>query len=422
LDELTFERIAACGIHGLGGAGFSTSEKLQIGINASEGIKVLIINAVECEPVISCDEALMMSCADDIISAVQSLIRMTRCQRCLLAIETDKIQALDAIRRALEGSGKVGKSTVDAGYDANHSTTTITSSDALPAIELQLLSPVYPSGAERPLIERITGVALGGSTKPAEHGIVCINVATALAAWRAQQGYPLISRVVTIAGARAQNPINVRVRFGTRIADVLQMSGNADYPMDSQVRVGGPLSGFYVEDLSAPITANCNCIAIEAPEKITQPSPCIRCGACSDVCPVDLLPQQLYWYARADDLTSSTLFGLENCIECGCCDVVCPSSIPLTQTFRYAHDGLREQQRQEHLAALAEQRFEQRQTRQAARVLLREQKREAARARLKTNTDDPIADALKRAQRRKQSTEKKGSSSANDEQRKSDSA
>ena len=422
LGELTIERMQMCGIYGLGGAGFSTAEKFRAGITTSKGINILLINAVECEPMISCDEALLITSADDIISALQSLIRMTRCHRCILAIESDKTQALTQIKRALDASDTAFESTKKSGCVVNHPTTVNSSSASWPSIELQLLSPVYPSGAERPLIERVTNVSLPGSEKPVEHGIVCINVATALAAWRAQQGSPLISRIVTITGTRAKNPTNVRIRFGTSIADVLELSGNADYPSDTRIRVGGPLSGFDIEDLSAPITATSNCIAVEAPIKPVVPSPCIRCGACSDVCPVDLLPQQLYWYAKGDDLNNSTRFGLDSCIECGCCDVVCPSSIPLTQTFRYARDALREQSRQAQLAALAEQRFHQRELRLATRVLLREEKRKAARALLHTCDNDPIADALKRAQRRRRTPKKMGHLNAGNEQSDGDSA
>lgn len=420
-DELTLERMEDCAIHGLGGAGFSTAEKFQASITCCHGIDTLIINAVECEPMISCDEALMMSSAEDIVSAVRSLIRMTRCHRCILAIENDKTQALTQIRLAL-ASDTAFDPTKDLEYTESEQTTANVSSVSLTSIELQLLSPVYPSGAERPLIERVTGVRLIGLEKPVEHGIVCINVATALAAWRAQHGEPLISRIVTIAGEHAKNPTNVRIRFGTSISDALRMSGNADFPIGTRIRVGGPLSGFDMDDLSAPITATSNCIAIEAPIKTIAPSPCIRCGVCSEVCPVNLLPQQLYWYAKSDDLNNSTRFGLDSCIECGCCDVVCPSSIPLTQTFRYARDALREQNRQTQLAALAEQRFQQRELRQAARVLLREEKREAARTRLQTSTNDPIADALERAKRRKRVPKKTGPSNAGNNELNGDSA
>lgn len=410
-DELTLTRIADCGIHGLGGAGFSAAEKFDSAMTGSKGIKTLLINAVECEPMISCDEALMMIEAEDIIRAVHALIRFTHCQQCIFAIENDKTLAIEQIRQALQRY--CSTETADSKISPATSPDSI-AAGAPAAIELTLLAPVYPSGAERPLIERVTDVRLAQMQRPVEHGIVCINVATALATWRAQQGYPLVSRIVTINGRRAKTPTNVRVRFGTSIAQALEMSGNADYPADSRIRVGGPLSGFDVADLSAPISTTSNCIAIEPPTSPTVTSPCIRCHACSEVCPVDLLPQQLYWYANGDDINGSAGFGLDSCIECGCCDLVCPSYIPLTATFRYARSALREQERQAELASLAEKRYQHREQREAARAMLREEKLKAARERLQTSSKDPIADALKRAQRRRRTSKNPARSKTDD--------
>ena len=412
LAKLTLQRMEACGVMGLGGAGFDTAEKFRAGVDRDGTLATLIINAVECEPMISCDEALMITRASDIISAVQSLLRLFPCSRCILAVENDKIQAIHAIQSALNNCQLTSQRQFNTREEATLSSKANTPPVTLPAIELMLLQPVYPSGAERPLVERTTGIQLSADQKPVDHGIVCINVATALAAWRAQLGEPLISRIITIAGAQAKHPVNVRVRFGTRLIDVLRMSGNSDYAPDSRVRVGGPLSGFDVDNLSAPVTATTNCILIEAPQDTQSSLDCIRCSACSEVCPVSLLPQQLYWHARADDLKKSLRYGINSCIECGCCDVVCPSRIPLTQTFRYARDAIREQQRQHVQATLAEQRFKQRETRLQARKNAREEKRLAARARLHTATDDPISDALKRAQARRKSSRKKGSTAS----------
>ncbi|MFK7852866.1 MAG: electron transport complex subunit RsxC [Granulosicoccus sp.] len=397
-DELTLNRIADCGIHGLGGAGFSAAEKFDSAMARSKGVKILLINAVECEPMISCDEALMMTEAEEIIHAVHALIRFTDCQQCIFAIENDKTLAIEQITQALQRS--CSTDSADSALNATSSPGPITTGPPT-TIELKLLAPIYPSGAERPLIERVTDIRIAPPERPAQHGIVCINVATALATWRAQHGYPLVSRVVTINGRRAKKPTNARVRFGTSIARALEMSGNGDYPADSRIRVGGPLSGFDVADLSAPISTTSNCIAIEPPIRPTAISPCIRCSACSEVCPVDLLPQQLYWHASGDDFNGSAGFGLDSCIECGCCDLVCPSNIPLTATFRYARGALREQERHAQLASLAEQRYQQREQRQAERATLREEKRKAAQERLQTNSKDPIADALKRAQGRR---------------------
>jgi electron transport complex protein RnfC len=374
LPLLTLERLAACGVNGLGGAGFATAEKLIASGGPDRGVDTLLINAVECEPLISCDEALMMCEATAIVDAVEALMRMTRCRQCVIAIENDKHAAIAAMKTAL----------------AERST----------QVELWLLAPVYPSGAERPLTALLMGHSLAAGMRPTDHVIVCVNVATALAAWDAQQGFPQTSRVVTVAGGACVKPVNVRVTFGTSVAEVLRQTGNGNNTGKLRVRVGGPLSGFDLHCLEGAVTATTNCIGIE-PERVTaDTSPCIRCGACSDVCPVALLPQQLYWYAQASDVTGAARFGLDNCIECGCCDVVCPSSIPLTQIFRYTRDMQRERQHQDSLAAIAEHRFQAREQRLAQRDAVRERQRREAKAKLSSGCD-PIADALARARRRR---------------------
>lgn len=400
LPVLTLQRLRSCGVVGLGGAAFSTAEKFSAQNTLQPQIDTLIINAVECEPLVSCDEALMMVEAADITQAIDAMMDFSACSRCLIAIEEDKYDALAAMRTALQQSRY-----------AQH-------------IELVTLAAIYPSGAERVLVQRLTGQAIPANGHPSDLGMVCINVATALAAWRAQCGHPLVSRLITVAGSLADNPVNVRVHFGTRVADVLRQTGNDRHLATARVRVGGPLSGFDLHDIHAPISASTNSILVESGTATTKAQPCIGCSACSDACPVGLLPQQLYRFAREADSTASVRLGLDDCITCGCCDLVCPSRIALTSSFRFAKGALREQQTQTRLAAEAKQRHEQHLARMQQRQAAREQKRQAARERLaaaalqEANTTtpaitqrveqdkpaeaaDPIAAALLRARQRR---------------------
>lgn len=378
-QTLTLDRIKACGIQGLGGAGYPTANKIQALLTHELAVDTLIINAVECEPLISCDEALMLNQPANIIQGIMALVKMSQCRRCVLAIENDKPACIAAIRASIEHL------------------------QAAEFIQLTTLTPVYPSGAERPLVERITGHRLTPGSYPSDLGVICINIATSLAAWRAQQGYALTSRIVTIAGEMAQKPTNVRVRFGTSVAEVLKQTGNHLAADKHRIRVGGPLSGFDLQSTDVPVTATTNCISIESQRKTVPVNACIRCSACDDICPVDLLPQQLYWYAKQEKIVEAARYHLSDCLECGCCDVVCPSNIPLTQTFRFAKGVQREQLRQTILAEESQQRFLQRDERNALREKLREQKRQAARTRLEER-DDPIAEALARSRQRRKAT------------------
>ncbi len=383
LSVPTVERLEQACISGLGGAGFSTAHKLRIAKNTPTPIHTLLVNAVECEPLISCDEALIRSDATAIVTAIVSMMQLTGCAQCIVAIEEDKLDAAAELSQAL----------------LNYQTALPVNSNDSP-ITLMPVSAIYPSGAEKVLVQRVTGLALESGERAVDRGIVCLNVATIFSAWKAASGYPLLSRIITVAGRNAKQAVNVRVRIGTAVAHVLEHTNNLAASTTARVRVGGPLSGFDLLDTSVPITATTNCIAIEPIATPTKTGACIRCSQCSDVCPVNLVPQQLHWYATADDLNSAMRFGLDSCIECGCCDVVCPSSIPLTATFRYARTGWREQQQQHVDAELARTRFESHES----RVVLREQEATRIREHKKTqlaSADNAIGDALARARARK---------------------
>ncbi len=372
INLLNIERLKQCGVIGLGGAGFSAAEKLH-----QHTIHTLIINAVECEPLISCDEALMIEQADTVVEAIGSMIEMINCQRCVLAIEADKQQAIDALMLSLSKKAPADRD----------------------RIELQTLAPLYPSGAERTLVKQITGIELSHTNRPVELGIACLNVATIYAAFKAQQGHALISRIITVSGTNAINHCNVRVRFGSSVADVLKQTGNLPNER-TRVRAGGPLSGFDLSSLDVPITATTNCIALEPLTDKPQAQACIRCGYCSEVCPVALLPQMIYRHAHNDQHEAALRYGLNQCIECGCCDLVCPSSIELTQTFRYAKSNVDDYNRRQEQARLARNRHEKREHRLQAIAEAKEQQLEQAKKQLDTDPD-VIAAALARARRRK---------------------
>jgi electron transport complex protein RnfC len=152
------------------------------------------------------------------------------------------------------------------------------------------------------------------------------------------EGKPLISRVVTLTGRGIRHPQNMEVRIGTPAADLIEQAGGIHRDIRKLV-LGGPMMGFAVADRRIPITKSANCILALTPEESPDPGPalpCIRCGTCAEACPMSLLPQQMYWYARSKDLDKVQDYNLFDCIECGCCALVCPSHIPLVQYYRYA--------------------------------------------------------------------------------------
>ena len=325
---------------GLGGAGFPTAEKLMA---AKQGLHTLIINAAECEPEIACDEALMQSASDCISKGIDAIVKLTQCESCVLAIEDSKPSAIACMELSLQN--------IDS------------------SVQLMIIPTRYPAGAENPLIQSVTGRIIAPREKPVQHGIMCINVATAHAFWQALNYQPLDSRVISLGGRAMPNPCNVRARFGTPISFVLENTDNDSLANKSRVRAGGPLSGFDLRSTAVPVTARTNCILVEPSSPETPAQACIRCGYCADVCPAKLLPQQLHWYTIAAELKKCEQLNLDACIECGCCDVVCPASIKLTETFRYAKSQIGYVNTEQQKAIDAEQRFAARERRVEKREL-----------------------------------------------------
>lgn len=422
LQTLDPSRLERAGVGGLGGAGFLLHDKLGTG-EALSGLHTLIINACECEPGIACDEALMLSRAEDIIDGCHALARALDCRRTILVIEADKHAAVAALRRAArsprlgcESTGNpVGESVVESvGESASESIgestgqsvdTTVDTTAAKsgvraaarqpPAIETGLqireVAPIYPSGAERLTVLAATGTRLPPGVRPVDQGMLCVNVATAMAAGHARTGHAQLSRVVTLGGELATRVTHVRVAFGTPVSHVLAATGQRPITRDHRLRLGGPLSGFDITDLSVPVTATVNRIGIEAAKRPAAALPCIRCAACSDVCPVELLPQELLRHALTSDFRELDRYRLDACIECACCDLVCPSNIPLTDTFRHARAGRRDAATRDEAA------------RRAADL---HERREARRTEARDSVTDPVAEALARAQSRRRSRER----------------
>jgi Na+-translocating ferredoxin:NAD+ oxidoreductase subunit C len=203
---------------------------------------------------------------------------------------------------------------------------------------------------------------------PAQVGIVCHGVGTAAAVADAVlDGRPLISRIVTVSGRAVARPANLEALLGTPMSALIAHCGG--YRETPRTLIcGGPMMGFALQDPEVPLTKATNCVlaltAAESPDP-KPPLPCIRCGRCADVCPANLLPQQLYWHARAKDLDRARDYRLSDCIECGCCSQVCPSHIPLVQFFRFAKHAVSSQERERRKSEQARVRFVARQARLA---------------------------------------------------------
>ncbi len=381
------------GIVGLGGATFPSAVK-QTEMN----VATLLLNGVECEPYITCDDMLMRERAREVISGADIIGHIIKARQCVIAIEDNKPEAIDAMQAIIDEEG--------TGF-----------------FSIKVIPTRYPSGGEKQLIQIITGEEVPKGRYPAELGVLCHNVATAYAIHRAvHYAEPLISRIVTVTGHGVNKPQNIEALIGTPMLACIEHCGGYAENSDELI-MGGPMMGFSLDSDALPVVKATNCLLVTASEENIQKQkhlPCIRCGKCVEACPVRLLPQQLYWYASSHNIDRLQEHNLFDCIECGCCAYVCPSDIPLVQYYRHAKTLIWQQERERRASDISRERHEAHQRRlekikrereeklRKKRELLKKKSDAAASAtendKTKSDTDNKravIAEAIARAQAKK---------------------
>lgn len=374
--------IRSAGIVGLGGAGFPSAIKLN---PLGAKVDTLILNGVECEPYITCDDMLMRERSAEIISGIKIMRHALQANEVLIAIEDNKPEAIAAMQAAAEGE----------------------------AMEIVVVPTRYPQGGEKQLIKVLTDKECPANGLPIHIGIVVHNVGTAAAIHDAiDLGRPLVSRIVTVTGDGIKAPANLEVPLGISMHELIEECGGMSDDVD-RVVMGGPMMGFAMHRTNLPVVKTTNCILAETQAFAAPPSdtmPCIRCGACADACPVQLLPQQLYWYAKSKEFERAREHDLFDCIECGCCAYVCPSSIPLVHYYRYAKTEIWAQERDKEKSELAKMRHDNRQARiekekaeKAARLAKKKAALAAKDGAKKDDKQEAIKAAMERAKAKKAS-------------------
>ncbi|MEN0581891.1 electron transport complex subunit RsxC, partial [Phytobacter palmae] len=370
------ERIHQFGVAGLGGAGFPTGAKLKSG---GDLIETLIINAAECEPYITADDRLMQDCAAQIVEGVRILMHILQPRQVLIGIEDNKPQAISMLRAVLAGS-----------HD----------------IKLRVIPTQYPSGGAKQLTQILTGKQVPHGGRSSDIGVLMQNVGTAYAIKRAIiDGEPLTERVVTLTGESVSKPGNVWARLGTPVRHLLEHAGFCP-SAEQLVIMGGPLMGFTLPWLDVPVVKITNCLLAPSASEMGEQQEekgCIRCSACADACPADLLPQQLYWFSKGQQHDKATAHNLSDCIECGACAWVCPSNIPLVQYFRQEKAEIYAIAQEEKRNAEAKARFEARQARLEREKAARAERHKKAAVQPAAKDQQAIDAALARV-REKQAT------------------
>ena len=301
------DRISSAGIVGLGGATFPTHVKLAPPPGSKA--EVLIINAVECEPYLTSDHALMMTKGDEILVGVSILMRALEVSRAVIGIENNK---KDAILRL---------SQLAMDY---------------PGIEVMPLKVQYPQGGEKQLIDAVLRKQVKSGTLPISAGAVVQNVGTVFAVYEAvQKNKPLIERITTVTGKHLEKPSNYLARIGTPIGHLITASGGL--PEDTgKIIGGGPMMGKALLSPEIPVTKGTSgVLLLPREESVRQPMRnCIRCAKCVNVCPMGLNPAFLMRDVQYSDWEATEKGFIVDCIECGSCSYTCPASRPLLDYIR----------------------------------------------------------------------------------------
>ncbi len=306
------DRIKACGVVGLGGATFPTHVKLNIA--PGKVAECLIINGAECEPYLTSDYRIMIERTREIVIGAAIMQKVLGC-RCVIGVEENKPEAIEALSAAV----------AEFGY-ANMTVAT--------------LKKRYPQGGEKQLIDAVLHRQVKSGCLPIDAGAVVQNVATALAVYEAvQKNKPLLTNTLTVTGdcLPVEKQHNYLFRIGTPLSFIIEQAGGIPEGAAKLIS-GGPMMGKAIANIEATTVKGSSSI-LYLSEAATRRKPagnCIRCGRCSDACPMGLEPFLLNRLYKAGDVASLEKNAAQDCIECGCCLYSCPANIPLLDNIRQA--------------------------------------------------------------------------------------
>lgn len=299
--------IKEAGIVGMGGAGFPTHVKLSP--KNEEAIDTIIVNGAECEPYLTSDYRRMLEVPERIVTGLQIVINLFDHAKGIIAIEDNKPKAIKVLTDLTKNIDNI---TVNA------------------------VKTKYPQGAERQLIFANTGRKIHSGMLPADAGCIVHNIDTIVAIYNAViEGRPLYERIVTVTGDAVKDTANFRVRLGTNARELIDAVGGFNIEDPGKIISGGPMMGKAMFTLDVPVVKGSSALLCFREDIVSEvePSNCIRCGRCVEVCPGQVMPNKLATLASQGRIDEFLKYEGMECCECGCCSFVCPAKRHLTQTI-----------------------------------------------------------------------------------------
>ena len=320
--EELIDAIRESGVVGLGGAGFPTHVKLNV---APDALQHLIINCAECEPYITSDSYTMNYRRDDMVLALETLKKFLGVKSIIIGIESNKKQAIASMMKlmleTMEGC----------------------------TVEVKVLPSVYPQGGEKVLVYHTTGKTIPTGKLPIDVGYVVLNCTTlASLGTYFKTGMPLVEKCITVDGGSVSKPQNVIAPIGTALEEVFSFCGGFT-TTPAKVLYGGPMMGVAVPDLTVPVLKNTNAVIALTPKeaKLPKTTACIRCGSCTNACPLGLAPADILLAYGKKDAEALNKLSINTCMLCGCCSFSCPANRPLVQTNLLAKQFVKEEMEKE---------------------------------------------------------------------------
>ncbi len=311
------QEVQNAGVVGLGGAAFPTHVKLAPPKDTP--IEWLLVNGAECEPYLTTDHRTMVEYPERVHFGIRIMMQTLGVRRAVIGVEMNKPDAIEALERTRPDD-------ID--------------------VTIQPLVVKYPQGAEKMLIQVVTGKEVPSGKLPMHVGAVVQNVGSiATIAEIFETGLPLIERIVTVTGPGVVRPSNLIVPVGTLLVDVLDFCGGITDDA-AEIVFGGPMMGSSQPDMRTPLIKGTTGVVVLTDKEVKPKKtyPCIKCGHCLDSCPVFLNPSALGILAQAGRYEEMVDMHLMDCMLCGSCSYVCPSNIPLSQMFALGKSALKRKQ------------------------------------------------------------------------------
>ena len=301
-DEFIY-LLKKCAICGMSGSGFPTYIKYE----NTKDIKYLIVDGCECEIYSSSDNKRMYDNTEDILEGIDAIIEIMGIEKAYIAINEKNETIINKFLKHI---------------------------NSYPNIKIYPVPNGYPNGYERYLVNEILGLTY--DRLPIEVGVINENVSTIYAIYETLKYHkPLIDRIVTISGSGIKNPSNYLLKVGTNLNELF-LKTDIIKKIDNPILIaGGAMMGSSISNDNLIITPDVNCILI-LENREEEELPCIKCGKCTEVCPMNLIPSEII---KSKD--NAKKFNINKCVNCGLCSYVCPSKIEIREIIKKMKESLK---------------------------------------------------------------------------------